>query len=157
MSIRYVPTHAITATGRRVSFDFLKNACKEALHRRVWALKDFADMNLWITSYETGGALPGATLFLSPYSGHLVKFTQVLEDLIIASDCWAHNEQQYIDWADGLIRASEVLEWMDDLDNNPADQILGWMEDVKENLLIEDPEDHELVMECLQEDLGIEF
>lgn len=140
MSLRFVPTFAVTITGRRISFDFLKKACQEALERRVWSLKDFADMNLWLHSYSTGGALPGSQLFLSPFSGMMVKFPQVLEDLVLASDHWAEADEFYDVWEDDLLKMAEIVDWIDD---------------EKENIDIKDPEDHDDMLFLMDEDLDM--
>jgi hypothetical protein len=137
----FLPEHAITYTGRRVSFQALKDMAQECLRRRVWALKDYADIMLWLQSYENGGAMPGSQLFLSPYGGGMVPFTVLLEDMCLASDYWAAWNPVYQDWGDDLIKASEIFEWIDD---------------AKENITIEDPEDVDHIKFLMGDDLMIE-
>lgn len=135
------PNVAITYTGRRCSFHALKEMAQECLERRVWALKDYADVMLWLQSYENGGAMPGAQCFLSPYAGQMVPFTVLLEHMCLASDYWAAWNPVYDEWEDEFMKAREIFEWIDD---------------AKENITIEDPEDVSHIRFLMGDDLMIE-
>lgn len=138
----FLPQYAVTSTGRRVSFHSLKDSAQECLQRRVWSLADYADVMLWLQSYENGGAMPGGRLFLSPFRGAMVPFTVLLEDMCLASDYWAAWAPAYEEWEDELIKATEIFEWIND---------------EKENIDIQDPEDFDNYRFLLEDDINFEI
>ena len=78
-------THAISASGRHVSFHLL-HWLIEDLYEFQWCTRD--EFNYWghaLVNYERHNTMPGACLFRSPLSNEMIPFVHWIDDL---EDMW---------------------------------------------------------------------